>query len=70
MSARKKRAPRSKQVNIRLNDVEADRLDGLKTFHGVSASDVLRMIVKAEYDRVRCDLRLRRAAAKGRRRCA
>ena len=44
---------RAKQLNIRMNTVEAARLYGLTYHYGLSSSDVVRMLVKRDYDKLK-----------------
>ncbi|MBI2394992.1 MAG: hypothetical protein HYV09_35810 [Deltaproteobacteria bacterium] len=48
---------REKQINIRLSEEEAARLDFLTNHHGINPSALLRMLMKREEDRVRRELR-------------
>lgn len=41
---------RERQINIRLSDEEAQRLDALAAHYGLNIAGVLRMLVKRDHD--------------------
>lgn len=52
MNAYKDRGPRTRQVNLRVNQAEEARLRELSEHYGVHPSEVLRMLVKREHDKL------------------
>lgn len=47
-----KKSKREKMFNIRLNDEEFDRVKRLAEHHGLSRTDLIRMIVKREFQEI------------------
>lgn len=52
MVASESMAPREKQFNFRLSEEEDARLQAVMKHHGLDASNVVRMLVKREFDKI------------------
>jgi hypothetical protein len=54
---------REKQINIRLSDEEADRLDRLATHYGLNVAGVIRMLTKREEQALHLNVEPQRVGA-------
>jgi len=51
-------APRERQFNFRLSDEEYARLETLMDHYGLDASNVVRTLIKRDFDRIKKEGRL------------